>query len=86
VREVEQRARAAGKGRKDGEGDADVSRRDGRPPEVRRMEDELRRYLQTDVQLAVAGRERGAITIQFYSADDLERIMELVLREQRERY
>ena len=56
---------------------------DRRPPELRRLEDELRRYLQTDVQLATAGGERGSIAIQFYSADDLERVLELILRDRR---
>jgi len=50
------------------------------------MEDELRRRLQTDVQLTVSGGERGAIVVQFYSADDLERIMDVMLGEGRERY
>jgi hypothetical protein len=50
------------------------------------MEDELRRFFQTDVQLTVASGERGAITIQFFSADDLERLMELMLGERRELY
>ena len=50
------------------------------------MEDQLRRYLQTDVQLTVSGAERGALTVQFYSADDLDRVMDLILRERRELY
>jgi ParB family chromosome partitioning protein len=83
VRDVEQRARDAGaRGR--GAGKA-ATRRDRRPPEVRRLEDELRRHLQTDVQLVVTRGERGAITIQFYSAEDLERITELLLGDQRDR-
>ena len=85
VREVERRARTtAGEG-----GEERATRKpkeDRRPAAVRHMEDELRRRLQTDVQLSVSGGERGAITIQFYSADDLERIMELVLGDARERY
>jgi hypothetical protein len=52
---------------------------------VKRLEDELRRHLQTDVQLVVTRGERGAITIQFYSAEDLERITELLLGDQRDR-
>ncbi|HEU4628741.1 MAG TPA: ParB/RepB/Spo0J family partition protein [Gemmatimonadaceae bacterium] len=84
VRDVEQRAReASGKPRGDGK---ETTRRDRRPPEVRRLEDELRRHLQTDVQLTVARGERGAITIQFYSAEDLERIVELVLGAARDQY
>ena len=83
VRETERRARESGaKTRPRATGGAT----DRRPPAVRRLEDELRRYLQTDVQLTVAGGERGTLTVQFYSADDLERIMDLVLGERHERY
>jgi len=84
VRDTERRARESG-GRTKPKAAAGGAP-DRRPPAVRRMEDELRRYLQTDVQLTVAGGERGTLTVQFYSADDLERIMDLVLRERRERY
>jgi ParB family chromosome partitioning protein len=47
-------------------------------PEVRRIEDRLRKFLQTDVSLNVAKNNRGTLTIQFYSADDLERVLELL--------
>ena len=83
VRDVEQRARDAGATARGGAKAA--TPRDRRSPEVRRIEDELRRHLQTDVQLTVARGERGTIAIQFYSADDLDRIMELVLGDQRDR-
>ena len=45
----------------------------------REMEDRLRRHLQTDVTLAVTSHQRGQISIQFYSNDDLERLLELIL-------
>ena len=48
-------------------------------PQVRRIEDQLRRRLQTDVSLNLSGRDRGEIRISFYSNDDLERVMELIL-------
>ena len=51
----------------------------GRDPEARRIEDQLRRYLQTDVHLSVGAKQRGEIRIMFYSNDDLERVLELVL-------
>jgi ParB family chromosome partitioning protein len=54
------------------------------PPVVRRMEDELRKRLQTDVKIRLSGSERGAIEISFYSADDLERVLDVVLGGQRE--
>jgi ParB family transcriptional regulator, chromosome partitioning protein len=50
---------------------------DKRSPEAKRIEDRLRRFLQTDVQLHADDRNRGSITIQFYSADDLERLLSL---------
>ena len=51
---------------------------------TRRIEDDLRRHLQTDVRVAVSEGERGTITISFYSADDLERVLDLVLGPTRE--
>jgi ParB family chromosome partitioning protein len=52
-------------------------------PAVTRVQDDLRRYLQTDVKINLAARERGRIEIAFYSNDDLDRILDLVLRENR---
>lgn len=87
VRDAEQRARErGGRSRKERQAEGVGRGSDKRPPEIRRMEDQLRRYLQTDVQLTVGGQERGALTIQFYSADDLDRVLDLILRERRERY
>jgi ParB family chromosome partitioning protein len=77
VRDVERRARAASPKAPLG------SPKGGRPvtrdPEVRRIEDQLRRYMQTDVHLVLAEKARGEIRIQFYSSEDLERILELIL-------
>jgi ParB family chromosome partitioning protein len=83
VRAVEQRARD---GATKPERREPKERPDRRSAAVRHMEDELRRHLQTDVTLTATGDDRGSIAIQFYSADDLERIMDLVLGERRERY
>jgi ParB family chromosome partitioning protein len=55
------------------------------PPVVRRLEDELRARLQTDVRIRLTGPERGSIEISFYSADDLERVLDVVLGQRRER-
>ncbi len=49
-------------------------------PEVRRLEDALRRYLKTDVFVSRRGKG-GRITLNFYSNDDLTRLLELVLGE-----
>jgi ParB family transcriptional regulator, chromosome partitioning protein len=54
-------------------------------PVLKRLEDELRRRLQTDVHIRLSGPERGSIEVAFYSADDLERVLDLVLGPQRER-
>ena len=48
-------------------------------PELRRIEDQLRRHLQTDVHLAMTGKEKGVLRIGFYSSEDLERLLELIL-------
>ena len=58
-----------------------VSKSEADTAEVyRRIEDQLRKQLQTDVdiQQQLAG-ERGIVRISFYSADDLERLLDLVL-------
>jgi ParB family chromosome partitioning protein len=57
--------------------------RGARPPdpEIRRVEDALRRRLKTDVFVRKRGKEGGRIAINFYSNDDLERLLEIVLGE-----
>ncbi|MGH7560771.1 MAG: ParB/RepB/Spo0J family partition protein [Gemmatimonadales bacterium] len=47
--------------------------------DVRRVEEALRRRLQTDVRVTARRRGRGAVTIHYYSNDDLARLLELVL-------
>jgi ParB family chromosome partitioning protein len=49
-------------------------------PEARRVEDALRRRLQTDVRVVTRGKS-GKVTINFYSPDDLQRILEMILGE-----
>ena len=85
VREVERRVRDAGTGR------ADSATRGGapkagtvRPPEVSRIEEQLRKHLQTAVKIQLAAKEKGEIRISFYSSDDLERVLDLVLGADRE--
>ncbi|HXF95673.1 MAG TPA: ParB/RepB/Spo0J family partition protein [Gemmatimonadales bacterium] len=48
-------------------------------PEVRRVEDALRRRLGTDVRVTLRAKGRGQVHIAFYSNDDLARLMELIL-------
>ena len=54
------------------------SRADSRPAEIRSLEERLRKYLQTDVSLVSTSKVQGSIRISFYSAEDLERITELI--------
>jgi ParB family transcriptional regulator, chromosome partitioning protein len=83
VREVEARARTA----------SNPSSRDSSPSDgstkpvqqrandsaVKRIEDQFRRHLQTDVQVQLLGNERGVVRITFYSADDLERLLDSIV-------
>ena len=53
---------------------------------VRQIEDQLRRYLQTDVHIDAVKEGKGSVRIAFYSADDLDRLLDLILRERRDIY
>jgi ParB family transcriptional regulator, chromosome partitioning protein len=60
-------------------------KRSGRPrglnrqsSEAKNIQDRVRRRLQTDVLLSVGKNDRGTLMIHFYSADDLERLLELM--------
>ena len=48
-------------------------------PEVRRVEDALRRRLGTDVRVSLRAKGKGQIHVAFYSNEDLARILELML-------
>jgi ParB family chromosome partitioning protein len=47
--------------------------------ETKRVEDVLRSYLKTDVTVTQADSGKGRLAIDFYSNDDLARVLELVL-------
>ncbi len=49
---------------------------DERPAELRSLEQRLRKHFQTDVAVSLKKGTRGSIIIDFYSADDLERLTE----------
>ena len=91
VREVERRVREANEPTTTPEvGQHQTSRVPALPepsnqasPELRRIEDQLRRHLQTDVHLALTGKEKGVLRIGFYSSEDLERVLELILGQPR---
>jgi ParB family transcriptional regulator, chromosome partitioning protein len=55
-------------------------------PGTRRIEDDLRRFLQTDVHLHVTETGAGRVEVSFYSSDDLERVLDLILKEHRKDY
>lgn len=53
--------------------------RDAHSAELRRLTEALRRHLQTDVRITLEGDSKGDIAIRFYSADDLQRLLETIL-------
>ena len=83
VRDVEAKVRAIGDpgpSRKSSKASAKANAQTpSTDPEVRRVEEQLRRRLQTDVSIQQAGADRGQLRISFYSADDLERLLEIML-------
>jgi ParB family chromosome partitioning protein len=87
VREVELRAREIAGGPQKRSSSvtrtASASPDHNSDPEVRRLEELLRRHLQTDVSIQQAGNDRGVVRISFYSPDDLERVLDLVLGKHR---
>lgn len=74
VRETERHAR--GEPKKAGK--APKSRKHP-APEVRRIEEALRRRLGTDVSVVLNGKAKGHVAVRFYSDDDLARVLELIL-------
>jgi ParB family transcriptional regulator, chromosome partitioning protein len=79
VREVERRVReTARQPKREGTAAATTSS-DSRSAEVRHLEDQLRKQLGTDVKIVQSGKERGEVRVPFYSADDLDRLLELLL-------
>ena len=90
VREVERRVREANEPAKVSVAEQARDRITSLPepdsqgsPELRRIEDQLRRHLQTDVHLALTAKDKGVLRIGFYSSDDLERVLELILGSKR---
>ncbi len=77
VRELEQRLRQVdGTPRKGKAGRPRTA--DRQSPEIRQIQDRLRRFLQTDAILTVGPNNRGTLTLHFYSADDLERLLDVM--------
>lgn len=77
VRDVEQRVRVQGNPKKAKTASAPA---DARTAEVRHIEDRLRRHLGTDVRIVQAGKSaKGELRIPFYTHEDFERVLELIL-------
>lgn len=55
------------------------SANESRDSAVRGLEEQLRRRLQTDVSIQQSREGRGAVRIAFYSADDLDRLLDLIV-------
>ena len=51
---------------------------DRQSAESKQIQGRLRRFLQTDVVLNVGPTNRGTLVVHFYSADDLDRLLELM--------
>jgi len=89
VRALEQlvRAASAAPSRLSGEPPQQASQaqpRTGASPAVRAVEDALRRHLQTDVRIQMTAPDKGTVELKFYSNDDLDRLLDLILREKRD--
>ncbi|HUL49728.1 MAG TPA: ParB/RepB/Spo0J family partition protein [Gemmatimonadales bacterium] len=75
VREIEDRAR----GGRAPHRRPRMKRGAGPAPEVRRVEDALRKHFGTDVRVTLRAKGKGQIHLAFFSNDDLARLLELLL-------
>ena len=84
VREVEARARAltseqAAPARPDAVRAPTAAPTVTSDPATKRIEEQLRKHLQTDVHVHPLGNDRGVVRITFYSPDDLERLLDIIV-------
>ena len=82
VREVERQVREAGPKGTKAKGESKASSAttpDLRNAEVRRVEDLIRKRLGTDTKVVQTGTNAGEIRLSFYTADDFERLAELLI-------
>lgn len=77
AREVERRVRQTGPA-KSVSGKGRPKKADTRDPEVRAIERSLQKHFQTDVDIKMLSSTKGSISVAFYSADDLQRILEIL--------
>lgn len=78
VRDVERRVKQAAVSTRQPNAAAPTQSPTARTAEIRRLTDRLRRRLQTDVSVQIDEKDRGQLRIAFYSADDLNRLIELI--------
>jgi ParB family chromosome partitioning protein len=83
VREVERRVREASARPRHVPGKPHPQR-PGRSAELRAIEEQLRRRFQTDTRVLANDTGKGEVHLSFYSADDLERLLDLLLGPGRE--
>jgi ParB family chromosome partitioning protein len=79
VRAIEERARGAGVTDRKKREPGQARGLDKRDSAAAAIEDAFRKRLQTDVQLVADPAGKGHLKIQFYSHDDLERVMEIIV-------
>ena len=78
VRDVERRVKQAATPARQPNATSVPSNGSARSAEIRHLNDRLRRRLQTDVTVHIDEKDRGHLRITFYSADDLNRLIELI--------
>jgi len=78
VRDVERRVKQAAVSTRQPNATTTSTNGAARAAELRRLTDRLRRRLQTDVTVQIDEKDRGQLRIAFYSADDLNRLIELI--------
>ena len=80
VRDIERRVQGSANARQSAKTSTPKPRQGG-TGEARAIEDRLRRHLQTDVgvHLSKGKATKGELRIHFYSNDDLDRVLELIL-------
>lgn len=84
VREVERRVRELGTRGAAERAKAAPKPAQKKPAEVARIEEELRRRLGADAKVHLTGKDSGELRVPFYSADDLERVLDVVLGAERD--
>jgi len=78
AREVERRVREVPADKTSGLRKGRPKKIDARSPELRSMEQRLRKHLQTDVSITLKQGNRGSVIVDFYSPEDLERLVSLI--------